>query len=160
MPAAPSDDPFLDEEPPAAPSVRREDLGRSRQTPRREPVAPIYGATKETLLRELLELWPPTLTLVVNGRSLPLASAISLVERLREGTEFGRRGVHVFIAPDPFAAPSEQVRRGDDSAELGAMVRRLAERQDETDRRYAQEREVRRRRRWWRRLLGKLKPPG
>ncbi len=159
MTAPGSDDPFLDEEPPEGPSVRREDLGRSRRPPRRESVAPVYGTSKETLLRELGKLWPPTITLMVNGRPLPLEQAINLIDRLPLESQFGRRGIHLFIQPDPFAASSDQVRQGEQSAELAAMVKRLTERQDATDHLYQQEQEEQRRRRWWRRLLGRLKAP-
>jgi hypothetical protein len=118
-----------------------------------DPFEPAYDIRRYELVAALEKLGPRVSTsVVVNGRALLLDAALKLVENLPDDARMGRRGIHIFIDPDPFAtakataAAPAQVSVPERNAD---MLTRLIERQSETDRLAEQER---RDRTWWRKM--------
>jgi hypothetical protein len=116
----------------------------------RPVVEQLRGAARQRFVRDLEKLGPPVSTTVyVNDRSMLLEAAIRLIEQLPEYARLGRRGLRIVVDPDPFATQRD-VERGAADPQL---VTRLIERQDETDRQAAEERE---REPWWEKLKRRL----
>jgi hypothetical protein len=117
-----------------------------------DPFEPTYDIRRYEMVAELEKLGPRlSTTVMVNGRALLLDAALRLVEQLPDEARMGRRGIQIFIDPDPFARskiPSVPLGGGaaDGQAE---MLTRLIGRQAETDRLAEQER---REGTWWRKV--------
>ena len=118
-----------------------------------DPFTPTYDIRRYEMVAQLEKLGPRfTTSVLVNGRALLLDAAIRLVEQLPEEARMGRRGVQIFVEPDPFAhakTAAAGIADGARSEEEARMLTRLIERQDETDRRADEER---RDSSWWRKL--------